>query len=295
LFHNPRIALIAGDVGSAEDLQAALSHTDLVINASSAELGQSWAECEERVRSFVSTFGEACMAAGIKRVIHLGSTASLFLGAAGVRVDGSTLPDRHPEQRALYSRAKGLADELLLAQGRERSLPVCVMRPAIVVGKWGTPFHSGVGLFVNGRHFIGWNEGNNPLPFVLASDVAAAAISAVSKPGLEGRCYNLAGDVRLTAREYVAELAAALERPIAYHPQSTEWLWLTESGKWAIKAAAGQRAWRPTLRDLRSRAFLSEVNSDDAKWDLEWKPEANRDAFIEAAIKVHASRRQVRS
>jgi uncharacterized protein YbjT (DUF2867 family) len=157
------------------------------------------------------------------------------------------------------------------------------------MGRGGTPFHTGVGLLVNGRHFIGWNSGQNPLPLVLARDVASAVVAACKAEGLEGRSYNLAGDVRLTAREYVRELSSALGRPFVYHPRSTEWQCLTEAGKWLIKRASGRSAWRPTYRDLRSRAFLSEIDTDDAKRELGWAPVRDRARFIEEAIAVHVA------
>ena len=69
------------------------------------------------------------------------------------------------------------------------------------------PIDTGVGLFANERHCMGWNEGRNPLPFVLAEDVASAVLAAIGKDGIDGHCYNLAGDVRLSAREYVAALS----------------------------------------------------------------------------------------
>jgi nucleoside-diphosphate-sugar epimerase len=160
------------------------------------------------------------------------------------------------------------------------------------VGRGGTPFHTGVGLFVNGRHFLGWNSGHNPLPFVLAADVASAVVAACKMEEIDGRSYNLVGDVRLTAREYVRELSAALGRPFIYHPQSTERLWLTEAGKWLIKRASGRSAWRPTYRDLRSRAFLSEIDADDAKRELGWSPMRDRGRFIAEAIAVHVTTRR---
>src|SRR6185312_241 len=43
---------------------------------------------------------------------------------------------------------------------------------------------------------------------------------ALNAPSIEGRCYNLVGDVRLSAREYLAELARVIERPLRFHPKS---------------------------------------------------------------------------
>jgi nucleoside-diphosphate-sugar epimerase/predicted dehydrogenase len=286
-LENPLVSFFGGSLSRFDDVAAAIEGVKCVVNATGGQLGETWKECEESVRGSISNLCEACLQSGTRRVVHLSSSAALYLGRPEIRIAGSDPIDPHLNGRAFYAHAKGLADELLLAAHAGRGLPVCILRPAIVLGEGGTPFHSGVGLFLNGRHFLGWNKGNNPLPFVLASDVAAAVVAACLTPNIEGRSYNLAGDVRFTAREYVRELAKVFERPFLYHPQSAEWLWATEVGKWAIKAASGRKAWRPSYRDLRSRAFLSWIESEDAKRDLGWKPISDPSAFLREAMAVH--------
>ena len=115
-----------------------------------------------------------------------------------------------------------------------------ILRPGVVVGEGGPPFHGGLGFFNNDQHCIGWNDGRNPLPFVLAEDVATAILLAARADGVEGRCYNLVGDVRPGAREYIAALGVALQRPLRFHPQSPLKLWAAELGKWTIKRAGGR-------------------------------------------------------
>ena len=50
-------------------------------------------------------------------------------------------------------------------------------------------------------------------------DVAAALLAAIDAPRVVGRSYNLVGDVRLTAREYVEALAS--EMPVSLASEST--------------------------------------------------------------------------
>ncbi len=54
---------------------------------------------------------------------------------------------------------------------------------------------------------------------------------AVRADRIEGRCYNLVGDVRPNAREYIADLAEAMRRPLKFHPQSVNLLLAQEYGK----------------------------------------------------------------
>jgi nucleoside-diphosphate-sugar epimerase len=137
---------------------------------------------------------------------------------------------------------------------------------------------------------IGWNDGRNPLPFVLVDDVADAIVAATRAPDAVGRAYNLVGDVRLSARDYIAELARALDRPIRFHPRSVTGLHAGEVGKWAIKLAA-RRAGTvfPSKRDLRSRGLVARFDTSDAKRDLQWQPVADRAEFIRQAITPHAN------
>ena len=67
---------------------------------------------------------------------------------------------------------------------------------------------------------MGWNHGRNPLPFVLVEDVADAIARATLKPELSGRSLNLVGDVAMTAREYIDELAG---RSDAHSDSTVSW------------------------------------------------------------------------
>jgi nucleoside-diphosphate-sugar epimerase len=167
-------------------------------------------------------------------------------------------------------------------------LPLVILRPAIVVGDGGTPFHSALGFYNSEQHCIGWNAGHNPLPFVWVEDVADAIMLAMKAEGIEGRFFNLVGDVRLTAREYLRELGAVLGRPLRYHAKSPTGLWLEELLKWSIKRLTGRPAAVPTRHDLLSRGMTAQLDCSDAKRDLGWRPLTDRETFIRKAIGVHA-------
>ena len=108
----------------------------------------------------------------LERLVHVGSIASLFLGDPQTVITDTAPPDAKNEFRGDYARAKVAVDRLLLDMHRDRGLPVCILRPGVVLGQGGTPFHSGVGFYNNDQHCLGWNAGRNPLPLVLVEDVA---------------------------------------------------------------------------------------------------------------------------
>ena len=220
-----------------------------------------------------------------RRLIHIGSIAALYLGPQNIPVTGTALPDPQAEQRADYARAKAMTDRMLLDMP---GLKVCILRPGLVVGEGSSPFHSGVGMFNNEQHCIGWNAGRNPLPFVLVEDVADAILLAARAGGIDGHCYNLVGDVRMSARDYIAALAAAMQRPLKFHPQLVELLLAQEYGKYLIKRVTGRRAAPPSKRDLLSRGLTATFDCGDAKRDLGWSPAADPIRFRERAILVHA-------
>jgi len=223
----------------------------------------------------------------VKRFIHVGSIASLYLGPQPGAVTGNTPPDPQSESRADYARAKAECDRMLLAMHRDEGLPVCILRPGLVVGEGTSPFHSGLGFYNNEQHCMGWNAGRNPLPFVLVEDVAQAILAAAMTPEIEGKCFNIVGDIRPSAIEYTAELARALERPLGFHPHSATNLWLVEIGKWLLKRLGGRAVPMPSKRDLLSRGLMATFDCRDAKTALGWSPVSDLDVFLERAIRIH--------
>jgi nucleoside-diphosphate-sugar epimerase len=197
--------------------------------------------------------------------------------------------DPRAEERADYTRAKAIADDMLIAMHRQQGLPVVILRPGLVVGEGSAPLHAGLGFCNNDQHVIGWNAGRNPLPFVLVGDVAAAIVLAChADKRVEGRFYNLVGDVRPTARDYVAALAKAMGRPLRFHPQSGTGLWLADLGKWVIKRLGGRKVPLPSRRDLVSRGLGAGFDCSEAKRDLGWQPVADPAEFERQAVAVHA-------
>jgi predicted dehydrogenase/nucleoside-diphosphate-sugar epimerase len=286
------VRFLHGDIRNSERLAELIGEAPFLINAAGPEITEDWAECERKVMESIATVSNACNLTGVKRLVHLSSIAALYLGSKDDTITGRAPVDPHGWQRANYSRAKGVEEVALLTKYEEGTLPVSILRPAIVVGEGGTPYHTGVGLFNNERHCMGWNEGRNPLPFVLGEDVASATLAATERDGILGHCYNLAGDVRLTAREYVAILGETLGRPLVFHAQSPGMMYFSELAKWSIKRVGGRKVAIPSKRDLLSRAMAANLDCSDVKTALGWVPVADRETFIARSIRVHASNRQ---
>lgn len=290
VYDDPRIGLFPGDITRPDDVLEIVHRTRKVVNLAHGGGGATWPDIERALVGGARTVAECCLSAGVERLIHVSTIAALYLGGDDPITD-TTPVDPLSTQRGDYARAKADAERALLALHRERELPVVILRPGVVVGAGGIAFHSGVGFYNSERHVLGWNDGENPLPLVLASDVADAIARALDAENVVGRCYNIVGDVRLTAREYVEALAQALGRPLRYYPQSVEKLFAIELVKFGAKLASRRPGLTlPSLRDFRSRGLRAQFDCSDAKRDLGWQPVVDRDRFIAEGIAVHAAK-----
>lgn len=289
VFFEDGVVVVRGDVTNPDDVSNAIGDAKTVVNLAHGGGGANWEEIKRAMVDSGSTVGQICLDKGVERLVQVGSIAGLYLGDSSAVITGATPVDPRSEERADYSRAKAESDKALLDLHRTKGLPVCIVRPGVVVGAGGLPFHSGLGNFNNEQHCVGWNDGLNPLPFVLVEDVADAIVRACTADGVDGKCYNLVGEVEMSAQAYVTALAQALHRPIRFHPQSVAWFQAGEIFKWLVKRAGGRKVGFPSYRDLKSRGMVSRFDVSDAKHDLGWEPVSDRGAFIRHGADVYAS------
>ena len=289
LFEDPNVAVIQGNATDRADLEAAMAGVTAVVNLAHAGGAQTWPEVQRNIVGGARVVAETCLRLGVRRLIHVSTIAALYLGDRNAVVTGATPPDPNADRRPDYSRAKAHAEHEMMRMHREQGLPVTILRPGVVIGEGTSPFHSGIGTYNREQHCLGWNRGDNPLPLVLAEDTASAIILSLDHPESVGRTYNVVGDVRLTAREYTAQLSSALGRRLVYHRQGLIKQQLIEILKWVVKRATGRRDAPPSFADLKSRGLVARFDTSDIKDDLGWKPVADRDEFIRKAIEVHGS------
>jgi len=277
------VTLHRGDIRDPADVARAIAGTKFVVNLAHGGGGESWDEIRDAMVGGAETIAKACIADGNKPLIYVGSIAALYLGPDAGSVTGSATPDAQAKRRADYARAKALCELRLAEMRRQSGLAVTILRPGLVVGEGTSPFHSGLGFFNNTQHCIGWNDGRNPLPFVLVEDVADAIILALRRPA-EGKSYNLVGDVRPNARDYLAELARRLRRPLRFHAKSPFGIYASEVGKWCVKRIGGRKIAMPSLRDILSRGLRAPFDCSDVKSELGWRPVCDPSVFYAHAF-----------
>jgi nucleoside-diphosphate-sugar epimerase len=124
----------------------------------------------------------------------------------------------------------------------------------------------------------------------MVEDCASAIVCALAESAsLGGRTDNIVGPVRLTARQYMEELALALGRPLKFHPGYVWRMQSVEIAKWLIKRAGGKSVAFPSVRDLQSRGMLARFDTSDTERVLNWQPNGDRASFINRGIKVPAA------
>lgn len=283
---------LAGEISDAAAVNRAVKGVRTVIHL--AHGGHfTWEEVSASMVEPAELVASACLYHGVERLVYAGTIASLYLGDPQEIITGFTPTDPRARERGPYEWGKAQSEAVLLRRHLDAGLPVTILRPGVVLGPGGTPFHSGFGQWRGTVHCVGWNAGCNPLPLVLSSDVANAILLACQPEAPLGRTFNVVGDVRLTARECVAILREVMGRPLEFHPRAPLQHQALRSTKWGIRALTGNRsATFPSYRAVKSMGCQAQFDCTDLQHELGWTPTKDRDLFITDALRVHARRRR---
>ncbi|MFN0205009.1 MAG: NAD-dependent epimerase/dehydratase family protein [Planctomycetota bacterium] len=280
---DPRVHVVQGALDDPAAIDKVVAGCDAVIHLASSG-GESYADFERTIVQGSVRVADACVRHGVRRLLYTSTIAVYYFGGGGI-VTEDTPVDPKASKRSHYARAKIESEKQLLQMHRDRKLPVVILRPAVVVGERGRPAHTGVGMWPRDTQCEGWGPGTRPIPFVLPEDVASAIVASLDKTNIDGLSFNLAGDVRLTGREYVEELRKATGRPMQFYPTP---LWLIQGldlFKWGVKVMIRKpENPLPSFRDLKTRAFDASLDCSRAKRLLGWAPVADRAKFVERGI-----------
>ena len=160
-----------------------------------------------------------------------------------------------------------------------------IFRPGIVIGRGGSPFHWGVGMWSWNAVCQVWGRGRNPLPLVLVEDVARALVAALSTPGIEGESFNLVADTDLTAFDYLEALESYGRVSFQKFPTPPWRFYAADLTKWIVKKIVrhpDQR--RPSYRDWETRTQRARFDCTKARKVLDWTPVCDRDELIRRGI-----------
>jgi len=273
-----------GDLLSREALLRAMKGIECVVHLARSNV-KSWADYQKFEIEATRQVAECALQAGVKRFIYAGTIDSYYAGRRAGTITEATPLDRRIERRNLYARAKAASEEILLRMHREQGLPLVIVRPGIVIGRGGSPFHWGVGMWWHDAVCQIWGEGTNKLPLVLVEDVARALIAAMEKPGIEGQSFNLVADPCLSAQEYLDELDGAGGMRVERYVTPIWRFYLKDMMKWAVKVAVRHPERQlPSYRDWESRTQRAHFDCTAAKTALGWNPVSERGELVRRGI-----------
>lgn len=161
-----------------------------------------------------------------------------------------------------------------------------VARPAIVIGPGGDPHHWGIGSWASPDTCRLWGDGTNPVPLVLADDVATALVRCLDVEGIEGESFNLAADASVTPREYLEAMSKALGTWIDVQSGSPLRFYTGDMGKWMVKQLIRHPERRfPSYRDWKSRTYRARYDCSKAKRVLGWVPVSDRETLLDEGVR----------
>jgi len=279
------LEIVRGEMGSKTDLRRLMSGIEFVCHLARAQ-ARTWDDYLQHDVEPTQLIAEACLEAGVKRLIYTGTIASYYTGEKAGTITEQTPLDREIVRRDYYSRAKAAAESILMEMYRTKQLPVVIFRPGIVIGQYGTPFHWGVGVWINENLCEVWGDGKNKLPFVLVRDVAAALVRGISAPGIDGRSYNLVDLPLLTARDYLEELQHHTGMALDVRYRSIFQFYVTDLAKWLVKLLVRHpdRGRIPSYRDWESRTQKAIFDCSRARSELDWLPASDRQRIVDEGI-----------
>ena len=279
------VSVVRGDISDKAAVDRAVRGSKAVIHLATGAVS-SWEAIEASMIGGLENLLDACRRFQVPRLLFTSTIAALDLGdGSAPQLTEEEGVDRRPDARALYARGKIACEKRIAQNSGPGATQVTVFRPGVVVGRGGLVQHSGVGLWTRDTECFGWGTGKHGLPFVLVEDVADAMARSLQLSASAGRTYNLVGEVKPTAREYIDELRQRSGRVFRYHPQPL-WLFQTiEICKWLVKKATRRPGvqW-PSFRDLKSRSCARPFDISRARRELGWAPEADRERFLQSAL-----------
>ncbi|BAP58218.1 putative dehydrogenase [Thioploca ingrica] len=279
-----KLEITKGDFTDPDSVAAALNGIEQVYHLGRG-VGNTWPEYLKTDVEPTRKVAELCLKHGVKRLYYTSSIAIYNAGDPSLVITEATPADPNVISISPYARSKVENEQILLDLHRDRKLPVIIFRPAIVLGRGGSPYHWGVVAWPYNSVCLVWGKGNNPLPIVLVNDVAAAMVKAIAVPNIEGAAYNLTSLPCLTANDYLDEFEQHAGIQLTRIPASNWRYYLESLAKWSIKKVGRDPgAAFPSYAEIKGRSFASTFNSSKAQRELGWTPISDRDTLIKEGI-----------
>lgn len=195
---------VRGDLTDLAGLRAAAEGSELAFHSAARIAGpgtrkQFWADNVDGTANLVRAVREA----GVRRLIHVGTEASIMNGQPLVNVDESA-PLR-PDSRAPYAASKAVAEQIVIeANG---SLETVVLRPRFVWGAGDTTVLPALVDMVNSGRFA-WIAGGRHLTDIAHIDNVVEGLMLAAERGRPGQAYFVTDGAPVVFRDILTEMLA---------------------------------------------------------------------------------------
>jgi nucleoside-diphosphate-sugar epimerase len=283
------IDVVRGDLTDPDSLDQAMPGVGVVFHLARGT-GTTFADFVRTDLEPTEVVAAACNGYRIRRLIYTGAIDSLDTSRRRVITDDTPV-DPKAHRRHPAARVKAVAEERLLELYEAVGLPAVILRPGIVIGPGGNPFHEGVARWSRRSACTLWGRGNQPLPLVLVDDVARALIRAAEAPNIEGATFNLVAETDVTARDYVDVLGKAIGTPIRVRARSPMRYYLNDLFDYLAKLPNRESKRRlPSYHEWSARRYRSPFLCTKAKRLLGWQPVTDRATLLREGVERPATK-----
>jgi nucleoside-diphosphate-sugar epimerase/predicted dehydrogenase len=201
----PGVQVVYGDLGDPEAVDRAVAGVQLVYHAGATTRGRAWEDFEAGTVRGTSNVVQSCLKHGVGRLVHVSSVTVLDYAAQSPHavVNESAALEPYPEKRGSYTRAKLLAERIVVDASRRSGLRAVVVRPGQICGP-GCESVSPYGTIPLAGRWIGIGSGRLTLPLVHVTDVVDGLLAAATRSDARGSVFHLVDSTPVTQRDYVA-------------------------------------------------------------------------------------------
>ncbi|TWT81933.1 3 beta-hydroxysteroid dehydrogenase/Delta 5--_4-isomerase [Planctomycetes bacterium CA13] len=288
-LRHPLVELFRGDMTNTDDVARAMQEVDGVFHLARG-MGKTWPDYEAMDVFPTKQIAEQCIKQSAGRLVYTSSIDSYYAGGKAGKITEQTKLDPKIERRNLYAKSKSVLEAELRDIHATQGLDLVITRPGIVIGRGGSPFHWGIGMWTGESFCQVWGDGENKLPLVLVDDVANGLILAMDHPDASGESFNFIDAPVLSGREYLQELQRAAGVSIDVRPTNIWHFYITDMAKWVVKTMVQHPDRRmPSYHDWESRTQKAIFDCEKTKTMLGWKPTSDRAEIIRQGIDEAAS------
>ena len=93
VFAHPNVTVHRGNIAREADVARAVGEAPVVVNLAHGGGGETYEQIHAAMVGGAETVARVCLARGVKRLVYVGSIASLYLGPQSAPITGATPPD----------------------------------------------------------------------------------------------------------------------------------------------------------------------------------------------------------